>query len=81
MHPKHQKTKSIFSYHLLHPVSKHHLNRLHPILSPQNILFHQALPPPFFHYPLKQTIPPYQTDQHPLLKHLKPLILPLLHHQ
>lgn len=57
------------------------MKRLHPIVSPENIVFHQGLAPAFLHYGVKESIPPYETDQHRLLKEVKAVILRVVDHE
>lgn len=60
---------------------KHDVKRLHPIVSPENIVFHQGLAPAFLHYGVKESIPPYETDEHRLLKEVKAVILRVVDHE
>ncbi|MCW1835393.1 type VII secretion protein EssB [Bacillus xiamenensis] len=81
IHAKDEKSKWIFSYQLVDAVCKHDVKRLHPIVSPENIVFHQGLAPAFLHYGVKESIPPYETDEHRLLKEVKAVILRVVDHQ
>lgn len=60
---------------------KHDVKRLHPIVSPENIVFHQGLAPALLHYGVKESIPPYETDEHRLLKEVKAVILRVVDHE
>lgn len=57
------------------------MKRLHPIVSPENIVFHQGLATAFLHYGVKESIPPYETDEHRLLKEVKAVILRVVDHE
>ncbi|MDM5321329.1 type VII secretion protein EssB [Bacillus altitudinis] len=81
IHAKDEKSKWIFSYQLIDAVCKHDVKRLHPIVSPENIVFHQGLAPAFLHYGVKESIPPYETDEHRLLKEVKAIILRVVDHE
>ena len=70
-----------FSYQLVDAVLKHDVKRLHPIVSPENIVFHQGLAPAFLHYGVKESIPPYETDEHRLLKEVKAVVLRVVDHE
>ncbi|MGM0755681.1 MAG: type VII secretion protein EssB [Bacillota bacterium] len=81
IHAKDEKSKWIFSYQLVDAVCKHDVKRLHPIVSPENIVFHQGLAPAFLHYGVKESIPPYEIDEHRLLKEVKAVILRVVDHE
>lgn len=81
IHAKDEKSKWIFSYQLVDAVCKHDVKRLHLIVSPENIVFHQGLAPAFLHYGVKESIPPYETDEHRLLREVKAVILRVVDHE
>ncbi|WP_315942480.1 type VII secretion protein EssB/YukC, partial [Priestia megaterium] len=48
--PKQQHQKSLFPHHLIKNLNHHSFSTLHFFISPQNIIFHKTLSPPFLHY-------------------------------
>ncbi|WP_353854671.1 type VII secretion protein EssB [Bacillus sp. Bos-x628] len=81
IHAKDEKSKWIFSYQLVDAVCKHDVKRLHLIVSPENIVFHQGLAPAFLHYGVKESIPPYETDSNRLLREVKAVVLRVVDHE
>ncbi len=76
-------TKSIiwrwtFAYQLVQKVKQHHLNRLHPVICPSNILYDKGLIPHFLHYGVMESIPPYEKDEERTWEELKATIASLI---
>ncbi|TCP31205.1 type VII secretion protein EssB [Scopulibacillus darangshiensis] len=71
IHSKDDRSKWLFSHHLVKRVMKHSLHRLHLIVCPENIMFDRSLEPAFLHYGVMESLPPYENEEERLLLEVK----------
>lgn len=57
------QAKCQLAYNIVQQVENHALQRLKLIVSPKNMMFDQGLVPHFFHYGIRESLPPYQEDK------------------
>lgn len=68
---KNSMKKRIFALQLINKVQKHTLERLKLKVIPENIAFDPGLTPYFYHYGIKESLPPYEDDPEQLLEEVK----------
>lgn len=66
--------KAYFSHQLVKKVLNHSLQRLHLIVSPDNIVLDESLSPYFLHYGIKESIPPYERDDERVFHEVRAMV-------
>ncbi|WP_110926626.1 type VII secretion protein EssB [Bacillus massiliglaciei] len=71
MGQKAELTKWYAAHQLVKKVKEHRFSRLNLLVCPENILFDSSAFPYFFHYGIRESLPPYEDDQERVLKETK----------
>lgn len=69
-----EKSRWMFSAHLVRSVIAHSSNRLHLLVCPENIVIDESMAPTFLHYGVKESVPPYEKNPARTLHETKALI-------
>ncbi|BAB04693.1 type VII secretion protein EssB [Halalkalibacterium halodurans] len=75
---KEESVKLFVAHALIQKVIQHDHDKLHLIVSPENVLVSDGLDVTFIHYGVKDSIPPYETDPERLFLELRATLLVLL---
>ncbi|KGX91111.1 hypothetical protein N781_05290 [Pontibacillus halophilus JSM 076056 = DSM 19796] len=73
-----EKERAMSAYRLVKEVEGHSIRRLHPIVSPENMVFDRGLKPYLLHYGVKESLPPYERDNEQLLYETRALVAALV---
>ncbi|MCU9612785.1 type VII secretion protein EssB [Caldibacillus lycopersici] len=70
--------RRFFAHQIIKKVQVHSYERLHLLICPENIAFDASLTPYFYHYGVKESLPPYEKDEELQFNQLKAIVATII---